>query len=736
LSELLRGKVPLAIEDLVFMVDLAALYRDSEYWNPLSHDNVARVLEQNFAETRLPSPLREAVDKWCVALKEIPRSGPRRLHLRLTKLLGTTEFQSIVAGEAWSNAAVADLEKMPAAERQNWVALLQHCEEAESSKPTQKWLKRAAELADAISSKNFRARVVTWFDLVALPRPVHQERPSRYSPEPDLLIDGKNAVVLKGLAWCCAGQKNPELARALGSLAEVCFKKVAWLGPRCPKVGNACLYSLSVTSSEDSAAQLSRLDQRVKQPTAKKRIGKSLDKAAALTGVTREDLEESSVPTYGLDANGGLTKSFGRYTAELHITGTTQTALTWRDKNGKVQKNVPAELKSTDAFKKFKRTIQDIEKMLPAQRERIERLLLSQREWTLAKWRERYWDHPLLSHITRRLIWHFKLGQRSGLGAWHDGKIVDVKSRPLDWLAPKTVVRLWHPLGFPIETVTAWRRWLEEHQVVQPFKQAHREIYVITDAELETGVYSNRFAAHILKQHQFAALARQRGWQYALMGSFDFQSTPTLALPQWHLNAEFWVNQVEDREQTSETGIALYLTTDQVRFIGGDGDTRELTEVPAIVFSEVMRDVDLFTGVCSVGNDPAWQDSGADAMDYWHRYSVGELSATARTRRDALATLLPKLKIAPQCDLQERFLRVGGQLRTYKIHLGSANILMEPNNQYLCIVPNPKSGIGSQKVFLPFEGDQTLSIIISKAFLLADDSKITDPGILHQIQRK
>ena len=33
------------------------------------------------------------------------------------------------------------------------------------------------------------------------------------------------------------------------------------------------------------------------------------------------------------------------------------------------------------------------------------------------------------------------------------------------------------------------------------------------------------------------------------------------------------------------------------------------------------------------------------------------------------------------------FLIVRGELRTYRIHLGSGNILMDPNSQYLCIVP-------------------------------------------------
>jgi hypothetical protein len=155
--------------------------------------------------------------------------------------------------------------------------------------------------------------------------------------------------------------------------------------------------------------------------------------------------------------------------------------------------------------------------------------------------------------------------------------------------------------------------------------------------------------------------------------------------------------------------------------------------VPAILFSEIMRDIDLFVGVASIGNDPDWQDTGDQHRGYWHTYAFGDLSASAKTRRDVLEKLLPKLKIADRCELQQKFLKVRGDLRTYKIHLGSGNILMEPNDQYLCIVQTRSTTGKSQDVFLPFEGDNTLSIILSKAFLLAADKKITDPTILRQI---
>jgi hypothetical protein len=157
--------------------------------------------------------------------------------------------------------------------------------------------------------------------------------------------------------------------------------------------------------------------------------------------------------------------------------------------------------------------------------------------------------------------------------------------------------------------------------------------------------------------------------------------------------------------------------------------------VPPLVLSEVLRDVDLFVGVASVGNDASWVDGGPRGAysDYWHGYAFGELTATAQTRREVLQRLIPKLKIAARCSLVDRFLIVRGDLRTYRIHLGSGNILMEPNDQYLCIVRAPARE--GEKVFLPFEGDGMLAIILSKAFMLANDTKITDPTIVSQIRR-
>jgi hypothetical protein len=366
-----------------------------------------------------------------------------------------------------------------------------------------------------------------------------------------------------------------------------------------------------------------------------------------------------------------------------------------------------------------------------AQRLRLERLYLDEREWTLADWQARYRDAPLVARMARRLIWSFKLGERWVAGLLEGDEVRDAGGAGLDLAGSGVRVRLWHPMQSEATHVLAWRQRLASLEVTQPFKQAHREIYVLTDAERETHSYSNRFAGHVVQQKQFRALCQVRGWNCPAYGGWDpGNGRPLKRLREFQI--EFWVEPIEGALDQQDFQFQ-YLSTDQVRFANGEGEPMALERVPPVLFSELMRDVDLFVGVASIGNDPTWGDRGDGAYgDYWNQAAFGSLSEAAETRRAVLQDLLPGLKIAKQCRLDDRFLVVEGKLRTYRIHLGSANVQMEPNSQYLCIV---RGGPGGGHVRLPFDGDEMLSLVLSKAFLLAEDDKIKDSSILSQIRR-
>jgi hypothetical protein len=374
-----------------------------------------------------------------------------------------------------------------------------------------------------------------------------------------------------------------------------------------------------------------------------------------------------------------------------------------------------------------------------AQRDRLDRSFVEERRIPWPWFAQYYFNHGLMSELARGLIWR----QHRPDGTHQDalclnGSWQDAHGQPVPAPATDTQMQLWHPVLVTAAEVLAWRELLERHQLRQPLKQAFREVYLLTPPEERTRTYSNRMAAHILKQHQFNSLAKLRGWRYRLLGAYDKgynSEVASLPLPAHNLTAEYWVSEVYADGEWNDTGIYNYVSTDQVRFSRGD-EPVPLPEIPPLAFSEVMRDVDLFVGVASVGNDPQWRDNGglAQFRNYWESYSFGDLSEVAKSRKLALERLVPRLKIGKVSEIKGNFLVVKGHRHTYKIHLGSGNILMEPNDQYLCIVPD-RSGktLGEGAVFLPFEGDAVLSIILSKAQLLMNDDQITDAMILRQL---
>ncbi len=765
LRELLRRALPLNEATLIRLLEwpINVTTGLSKYSEPLS--GIAGAVEKFTKGEEISDRLRATLKTFIARLRDAHRETYfreqecRKVADRLEVLLGGGPTVLLEKGEAWSDAALTDLRMMKAGASASWNQLLVHCQSGGKGKYTERWAKEARRLVEAVGSDALKEHLMRWFPLVDKPRTIPIERMNPWEPDHEQLLQEAHVELLRGLVWCCGFQEEADLARAVGRLAVSAYRKIPGKGPRLVSLGNACVTALGVMPGLAPIGQLAILKTKVKFGSAQKEIEKAFNVSAAREGLARDEIEELAVPSYGLESVGLRRETFDDYQAELIVDGTTA-SLHWL-KDGKPLKSVPAAVKKDRAeeFKELQGAIKDINSMLPAQRARLDTLYLTQKTWPLPIWKERYLDHALVGTLARRLIWTFADKGKTNAGMWHDGQLVGVNGKALK-LDDKTTASLWHPIGQTMDEVLAWRDYLERREIVQPFKQAHREVYLLTDAERRTRTYSNRFAAHILRQHQFNALCAARGWKNKLRLMVDDSYPPaSRPLPAWNLRAESWIEGAgsEYGQDTNETGTYHYLATDQVRFYtleaaqltahaGGGGyierwnnepdEPLPLESIPPLVFSEILRDVDLFVGVSSVGNDPNWADGGPGGQyrDYWQSYSFGELSATAQTRKALLERLLPRLKIADRCSFAERFLVVRGSLRTYKIHLGSGNILMEPNDQYLCIVPKQAIS-GGERVFLPFEGDGTLSIVLSKAFLLADDAKITDPTIISQLKR-
>jgi hypothetical protein len=726
---------------------------DKIHWWPLA--GFFKQIEFNYPDVDIPNTIKTILED-ILSFEKETNSYYYKDQLKLEEKIKSFLFKSendensvkptyFVGEDNFKNIGNAILDQIKKEDQQNWFTLMQLAQKATGAKPTQKFLAEAKITMDKIGSDKFKKVTQEWFqEIINLKETITTHTQIYYKQEYQYnsieFLSSPNVDILKGFVWMSSWYYDSNTIITISKLSERCFKKIPEKGPASAGLGNACLYTLFASKGLDGIAQLSRLRLKIKQNNTLALIEKYIAEAATKLGVSSSEIEDLAVDDFKLE-NHEFTYQFDEIKGTLSLIGMGKSIIKWYKADGTEQKSVPQLVKDKfDAkLKKLKSIQKQIDQTTSAQKERIDRMLRCDRVMTLDYFKEKYQQHGLLSFVIQKIIFNFSNNSKNVLAIYLKDQFYTIDFEVLE-LEKFTHVSFWHPATSSTQEVKNWRSFLMEGQIQQPFKQAYREIYLLTDAEVNTRTYSNRMASHILKQHQYVTLAKGRNWKAKLIGAWDGgdDDVAKLYLPEYKLCAEFWVNSLNADDQFNATGIWNYVTTDQIRFINTEtNELVDLVDIPAIAFSEVMRDVDLFVGVSSVGNDPTWSDSGGlpTYRDYWQSYSFGDLSEIAKNRKEILLGLIPRLKIASVTHIEDRFVVVKGKIRTYKIHIGSTNILMEPNDQYLCIVPDRSLKETNNNLFLPFEGDNGLSVIISKALLLANDDKITDTTITSQINR-
>lgn len=251
--------------------------------------------------------------------------------------------------------------------------------------------------------------------------------------------------------------------------------------------------------------------------------------------------------------------------------------------------------------------------------------------------------------------------------------------------------------------------WLayQEHcfdaQVVQPFKQIFRTLYLPTEDELQERTYSSRYAGHQVQPSKTVALLKSRGWTVDYDEGLQYVNHQERLVARLYAVAD-WFTPADTESPTLETLHVHHLDT---------GKPVPWSDLPPRFFSELMRDVDLVVSVAHVG--------GVDP----------EASHSSIQMRAALVEQTARLFRLDNVRIDGRHVLIDGEYGTYTIHLGSAQALLMPGRA-LDIVAVQSQHRG--RLFLPFVDDDPRSAeLLSKVLLLAKDGELQDPSILGQL---
>jgi hypothetical protein len=398
-------------------------------------------------------------------------------------------------------------------------------------------------------------------------------------------------------------------------------------------------------------------------------------------------------------AGGDIEATIGDVTVALAIDDDGQPEVTVR-RGDRALKSVPAEARKSPEVKALRARATELRRQTSRMRGSLEQAMVRADAFTGEELHE-LMQHPLLAPRLGRLL--VVAEEAAGYPTAQGRALVDHAGEH-QAIGKRETVRVAHPIDlFDDGDWEAWQRDCLARQVVQPFKQIFRELYLPTTAEFDDHDVSRRYAGHQLQPRKALALLGSRGWishpEGGVRRTFhDADLTVALGF------LDAWGTPLEVEAPTLE----------EVRFFPRDEWTPlPLADVPPRLFSEVMRDLDLVVSVAHAG--------GVDP----------EATASTIEMRSALVYETCDLLNIDNVRVDDNWVLVDGQLGEYSIHLGSANVHRRPGGA-VCIVP--VHGQHRGRIFLPFaDEDPKTAEVMAKVLMLARDHEIKDPTILEQI---
>ena len=368
------------------------------------------------------------------------------------------------------------------------------------------------------------------------------------------------------------------------------------------------------------------------------------------------------------------------------------------EKAGKELKSLPTKLKKD----KYIEAIKEVHKNLKEQYRRSRKMLEEAMEDGIEFYGyeiENLMTNPVIAPILKSLV--FKMG--NDLGYYVDKKLKSAKKKSVA-VKDDSLLKIAHCFDlFESGEWSAYQKDIFDRELKQPFKQVFRELYVKTVDEKGRDK-SLRYAGHQVQPAKTVALLKTRRWiidgQEGLEKVYYKENiiAKIFALADWFSPADIEAPTLEEIQFFDRKTFKPIL----------------IDEVPDLIFTEVMRDIDLVVSVAHIGDvDP-------------------EASHSTIEMRKAIVEFNCKLFKLKNVTFTENHALIKGERAEYSIHLGSG-LIHQKAGSAINVLPVHSQHRG--RVFLPFiDDDPKTAEIMAKVLLFAQDDKIKDVFILEQIK--
>ena len=277
---------------------------------------------------------------------------------------------------------------------------------------------------------------------------------------------------------------NDDTARKLTPLIR------AWPGESQHKRATVGLDILAAIGSDIALMQLNGIAQKLKFKALQERAKEKIANIAESRELTVAELEDRLAPDLGLDDNGSLLLDFGPRQFTVSFDETLKPFV--RDASGSRLKDLPKpnksddELQANNAVNRYKLLKKDARTVAAQQVARLESAMCLRRRWSPENFQLFLVEHPLVRHLTRRLIWGVYSAENQLLACFRVAEDNSYSTADDDlFTLPEGDISIGipHVLEISPTDAAAFGQLFADYELLPPFRQLDRNSYALTEAE-------------------------------------------------------------------------------------------------------------------------------------------------------------------------------------------------------------------------------------------------------------
>ncbi|EFB6063393.1 DUF4132 domain-containing protein [Escherichia coli] len=400
-------------------------------------------------------------------------------------------------------------------------------------------------------------------------------------------------------AWLTAGAPSKEswAFTALGVLGnDDTARKLtplirAWPGESQHKRATVGLDILAAIGSDIALMQLNGIAQKLKFKALQERAKEKIADIAESRELTVAELEDRLAPDLGLDDNGSLLLDFGSRQFTVSFDETLKPFV--RDVSGSRLKDLPKPNKSddesqaNDAVNRYKLLKKDARTVAAQQVARLESAMCLRRRWSPENFQLFLVEHPLVRHLTRRLIWGVYSAENQLQACFRVAEDNSYSTADDDlFTLPEGDISIGipHVLEISPTDAAAFGQLFADYELLPPFRQLDRNSYALTEAERNASELT-RWAGRKCPSGRVMGLAN-KGWMIKPLGRWSLIM---------EIDEGFAVGMSPAELSAEQLLSKLWLWEGKAESYGwGSNSTQEaqLSVLDAITASELINDIE------------------------------------------------------------------------------------------------------------------------------------------------